>query len=354
MRHRGRPADQRLDAAKADREGEELQPVHKPLQIIFLFIQAEGNHSASSLCLLFLDGVSPVPGQSRIEHLAGRLALFQELGDQAGVVQVPVEPDAQGLDPPLQQEGIRRRQDAAQRVVDEFQSREELFIIQDDQPREDIGMARIVFGGRVHGDVGAKVQRPLQIRRHEGVVHHHENISPVRRFGNSPDIGHFQKRIGRRLQKYHLYAVVGLVKIVRVEVVHDLVGSPSLLQQVGDKSPGPAVHVVVDQKLIPFFQKLKDKAGRRHTRGRRDPEPGTLDIRCKLFHGSSRGIIGSAVTVLPLRFHIRLNERSGQVDRIIHCLFFSVGEPAVDGGRIEPHQQSSPFVPGIGSILSSV
>ena len=39
-----------------------------------------------------------------------------------------------------------------------------------DEPADDVGVAAEVLRGRVHDDVGAELERPLEVRRRERVV----------------------------------------------------------------------------------------------------------------------------------------------------------------------------------------
>ena len=50
-------------------------------------------------------------------------------------------------------------------------------------------------------EVGAELERPLQVGREEGVVDRHRDAAPVRELGDGGDVGDLHQRVGGRLEE---------------------------------------------------------------------------------------------------------------------------------------------------------
>jgi len=72
----------------------------------------------------------------------------------------------------------------------------------DDHAGDDVGVAVDELGHRVHDQVGAERERPLQDRRREGVVDHQQRAVVVRDTGDRGDIGQIDGRVGRGLDEH--------------------------------------------------------------------------------------------------------------------------------------------------------
>ena len=100
-----------------------------------------------------------------------------------------------------------------------------------------------VFGGGVEHDVGAQVERLLQIRRDEGVVDDHDRAVPVRDARDCGDVVDLQQRIGQRL---HVHGARGRRQVV---AAHGPFERGFVLRVHGCAEQPPAPEVLVEQRI---------------------------------------------------------------------------------------------------------
>ena len=79
------------------------------------------------------------------------------------------------------------------------------------KPSDQVGVAAEVLRRRVDDDVGAEVERLLQVRRRERVVDDEDRADGVRRVGGRADVDDVEQRIRRRLDPDHPRALVEVV-----------------------------------------------------------------------------------------------------------------------------------------------
>ncbi len=109
-------------------------------------------------------------GQPRVDHLGDPLVAVEELGDRHGVVAMPVHPDPERLDPAQGEIGVEGAGNGPGGVLQEPEPLEESWVTGDKGPADDVAVAAEVLGRRVQHDVGAELERTLQIGRGERVV----------------------------------------------------------------------------------------------------------------------------------------------------------------------------------------
>ncbi len=80
---------------------------------------------------------------------------------------------------------------------------------------DDVGMAAEVLRRRVDDDVGAELERTLQVRRRERVVDDEERAGRVCGLGGGGDVHDVEHRVRRRLDPHHPRGVVEMVGEVR-------------------------------------------------------------------------------------------------------------------------------------------
>ena len=76
------------------------------------------------------------------------------------------------------------------------------------KPADHVGVAAEVLRRGVDDDVGAELERPLQVRRRERVVDDDDRAGFVRRVGGGVDVDDVQQRVGRRLDPDQARALV--------------------------------------------------------------------------------------------------------------------------------------------------
>ena len=135
-------------------------------------LDVEGDHPAEALHLLACaSACCGCEREARVDDLLDLRVAGEQLGDLArrsprgaacarGSVLTPRSTRKQSIGPGTPPTAFCRKC---------IRSASSLFEVQTKPPTH-VGVAVEVLGGRVHDDVDAELQRPLEVRRHEGVV----------------------------------------------------------------------------------------------------------------------------------------------------------------------------------------
>ena len=84
-----------------------------------------------------------------------------------------------------------------------------------------------IFGGRLHGNIRTQVEGTLQIRGHEGVIHHQQGTVTMRNFGDLRDITHLQGGVGGAFPKNHLDVIGKVIVAESAEIAHETDANPT-------------------------------------------------------------------------------------------------------------------------------
>ena len=123
----------------------------------------------------------------------------QVLGDGGGVFAGALHAQVQGLDAAQDQKAVLRPRHGAAGILDKVQALGEFGVVDDQAAVHDVGVAADVFGCRVQHDVGAQIERILQERRSEGVVHAGEDAAFAGDRAHCFEVHDIKHGIGRRL-----------------------------------------------------------------------------------------------------------------------------------------------------------
>jgi hypothetical protein len=132
-------------------------------------VDAEGDHPAVAAHLLAGQRVAGVVDQAWVGDASHLRMVGQELRDPHRVVVVPIHPHAEGLQAAQGEPGVERAGDGADGVLEE----RELLCggrIGADRAPDHVGVSADVLGRRVDHEVGAELERLLEVGRGEGVV----------------------------------------------------------------------------------------------------------------------------------------------------------------------------------------
>ena len=135
------------------------------------------------------------------------------------VLAVLAHPQRQRLDAAQDEPRVERAGHRAERVLQELQPLGDRRVVRADEAADDVGVAADVLRRRVDDDVGAVLERALQVRRGEGVVDDEDRADGVRGVGGRADVDHVQRRVRRRLDPDHPRPLVEVRGEVRVELV---------------------------------------------------------------------------------------------------------------------------------------
>ena len=126
-------------------------------------------------------------------------------------------------------------------------------------------------------EVGAELDRPLDVGAGERVVDDQPDVVAVREVGRGAQVGDPHHRVGRRLDEQHprrrRHRALDLVELRRVDVAErQLIARQHLVEQ----PERAAVGVVGDDDVIAGLQHRGDRADRRHARREREPRLAAL------------------------------------------------------------------------------
>ena len=187
--------------------------------------------------------------------------------------------------------------------------------------------------------------RPLQVRRAERVVDHHQRAVLVRDFGARGDVGDRHHRIGRRLEEDDLrirpqrradfFDARGVdVRELQAELLADLV----------EEAERAAVHVLAGDDVIARLQHAEDGVRRRHPRGEAVRVFAAFERgEVRLEHGARRVLrprVLEAFVLAELRLHVgrglenRIGDGAGDRLRLLAGVDAIGGEAHVCSFRV--------------------
>lgn len=174
------------------------------------------------------------------------------------------------------------------------QSVVQLVVVHDSRSHDHVRVAIHVLGQRVHGNVGAQLQWPLEVRGEEGVVHYDNDLERNTRrdeqltdansfinfaysrlllvgyFADRLDVDDFHQGIGGRLDPHHFrIALDGPLQQIQVTAIHELGHHSHPGRDSAQQTRRSSVQVVSDQHMIPGAEQGYDGGGRSKARGER-------------------------------------------------------------------------------------
>ena len=235
----------------------------------------------------------------------------------AGGSGLALDPHRHGLKALEQHPGIERRQrrsglanERVDIVLDEFLGRE-------DHAAEATPLPVDMLGRRIDDAIGAEFERALIHRRREHVVDHERGAGVMRDPGDRFDIDHFQRRIGRALEKERLgIRPHRLAPLLQIGAVDQRAGNAVARQEILDHVAARSEQCLRRDDMIAGLELAEQRdrhrrhAGRGRARGLRAFERG----HALLEHRNRR--IGEARILIAGRFALetRLGGRGILVD----------------------------------------
>mmetsp|Transcript_8571 Transcript_8571/g.35718 ORF Transcript_8571/g.35718 Transcript_8571/m.35718 type:complete len:220 (-) Transcript_8571:396-1055(-) len=205
MRHDDGQAGEALHAAEALCQLEDAGVLEERSGAGEAAAAVEGDHAAEAGHLALGQLVVGVAREAGVEDALHLRVRLQEGGDCHCVGGVLAHAQVEGLDAAHGEEAVERRLHRAHAVLEAAEARMQLVRVGDEHAAEYVRVAVDVLGHRVHHEVRAQREGPLEVGREEGVVHHHQDAlarRPHRRH-HGGNVDHLQQRVGRRLQPDH-------------------------------------------------------------------------------------------------------------------------------------------------------
>ena len=186
--HRRRVRDQRFDAAQAFGERHQPDAVQQPAGG-FERAELERDHAAEAAHLAPGELVLRVRGEPRIVDVADLGVRGEELRERQTVGVVLHHPERQRLGAAQHQPRVERAEDGALRVLHEPQPLDVVVSHGDDDAADAVAVAVQVFGRAVDDQIGAELDRALDVRARERVVDDEARVVPVRELRRGAQIG---------------------------------------------------------------------------------------------------------------------------------------------------------------------
>jgi hypothetical protein len=235
--------DERLHATEARPVHDQRGRLAHPLRVVGLARRLERQDGAEPRHLPDRELVARVVGQSRVAHPDDARVLDEPLGDHLRGLGGPAHPQPEGADAAQHQPGLERSWDAAEEGAGALEAVAELEVARHEGAHDDVRVTGQGLRRAVQHDVGAEVQRSLQDRRREGVVHHGHDTVPLGRGAGRREVADLQGRVRGALQPQQRRTVARLVDEVGVVRGDEADLAPAARLPVGEARGDPRVGV---------------------------------------------------------------------------------------------------------------
>ena len=192
----------------------------------FLRLGQKRDHAAEVVHLFRGDRVAGMLREPRIEGLLDAWMPFEKARQRMSALTMLAHAHSERLDSPQHEPAVHRARDGSQGLLEEQKPLCDRRIVRRGETADDVRVSTEVLGRRVHHDVRAELQRPLQIGRRKGVVDDEERAGRMRCVRRLLDVDDVQQRIRRRLDPDDPSALVEMgaqvVELGRGEVVEDV------------------------------------------------------------------------------------------------------------------------------------
>ena len=173
------------------------------------------------------------------------------------------------------------------------------------------------FRGRVHDDVAAALERPLQERRRERVVDDDQRTAVLRQRHDRVEIDEFQQRVGWRFYPDHRHVIGQRLGSGRHVTQVDVGKSQprAALADAGEQAARAAIQVVHRNDAGTGVEQLENCSRRRHARRERETVLAALEIGNAALIRHARRILRARVLVTLVHARAFLHVRRRRVDR---------------------------------------
>src|SRR5690625_3626914 len=194
----GRVHDRRLGIAEVGGQRQDARTVEYLPGLVTTALDTKRQYTAEMTLLLAGQIVAGVVRQAGIKHALHRRVVVQPAGQCQRVVAVRLHAQPQGFEPFQEHPGIERAH-AGATAADKPQDIVHLLGATHHHTTQTTALAVEVLGRGMHHNVRAQVERALQRRRAETVIHHQQRVLGMSQLCQGLDVRHFAQRVGRRL-----------------------------------------------------------------------------------------------------------------------------------------------------------
>lgn len=160
-------------------------------------------------------------------------------------------------------------------------------------------MAVDVFGDRVHNHVCAMIQRILDIRAQEGIVHHNQHAKLMSDVGNSPDVHQAQCWVTGGLNPHQL-SVLSLLEHspeIRLNGAREAGGYAMGVRNLGEITVRATIQITNADDMTARGKTLEDYGSRGEARGKGQRIVGVLEGGYSVLEVGAVGICGPRILV---------------------------------------------------------
>lgn len=302
MGHAAGDLDQGLDTAQTLGEGEDAGDLAEALGGSVAALDSEGEHAAAhAVAVLLLGnvsvGVGVEAGVVDGDDVGGGL---EGVGDGGGIVAGLAGAEVERLETAVGEPAVKGRGHGADGVLEEAQSLLQLVAVEGGHAHDDVAVAIDVLGDAVDDNVGAQVERVLDVGGEEGVVDDDEDAVLVGFGDDGADVDEAQGRVAGRLDPDE----AGLAGDVLANIDLNLGRKGHLdavgLCDLGEIAMGAAVDVRDGDDMAAGGQALEDVGGGGAAGGEGEGVLGVLE-------GGDGGLEVGAVRVRGARVFVLAN-----------------------------------------------
>ena len=322
VRHRGGVGDQRFDAAEALGERHQPHAVQQPARGLER-AELEREHPAEAAHLTPRQLVLRMRGKARIVDALDLGMRGQKLREREAIGVVLRHAERKGLGAPQDQPRVHRAENRARGVLHELQPLDVVVAVGDDDPADAVAVAVEVFRRAVRDEIGAKLERPLDVGARERVVDDQPGLMPMSEIGGGAEVGDPHDRVARRLDEEQSgRGSEGSLDRVEIGGIHVAERQLIARQDLVEEPERPAVDVVGDDHVIARLEHRRDGIDRRHARRERKRRLAGLHRGDVAFERGARRVLrpGVFVALVPAervldvggRLINRRDDRSGR------------------------------------------
>jgi hypothetical protein len=193
--------DQALDAAEGFGEGEDLGVLAEALGGLLAALDAEAQHAAAEAVAVLLDCdfALLVRVRARVVDEQDVGVVLQGGADGGGVLGGLAGAQVEGLDAAVGEPAVEGRGDGADGVLQEGEALVDGVAVEGGDAHADVAVAVDVLCDRVDDDVGAVLERVLDVGGEEGVVNDDHDAGAVGDVGDGADVDEREGGVGGRL-----------------------------------------------------------------------------------------------------------------------------------------------------------
>ena len=227
-----------------------------------------------------------------------------------------LHPDGQRLGAAQHQERVEWAEDRPLGVLHEPEPLDVVVAHGDDDAADAVAVTVEVLRGAVRDQIGAELDRPLDVRARERVVDDQPRIVTVGEIGRRSKVGDAHHRIGRGFDEQHpgrgRHRALDVVEVRRVDVrERQLIAAQDLVEE----PERAAVGVVGHDDVVAGLQHRGNGADGRHARRKRESFLARLDGGEVSLERHPRRVLRPGVFIALVAAERLLDVRRGLIDR---------------------------------------